>query len=66
VSGQQHAPASLYPRERLGTHFTRGWVGPRGGLDGWKISSPWGSIPGRPAFSSVAIPTELPGPLVEF
>ena len=40
VSGQQHAPAALYPRERPGTHFTGGWVGPRDGLDGRKISSP--------------------------
>jgi len=31
--GQKHAPAALYPRERLGTHFTGGWVGPRAGLD---------------------------------
>jgi len=30
VSGQQHAPTSLYPRERPGTHFTRGWMGPPG------------------------------------
>jgi hypothetical protein len=29
VSGQQHAQAALYPRERPGTHFTGGWVGPR-------------------------------------
>jgi len=28
VSGQQHAPATLYPRERPGTYFTGGWVGP--------------------------------------
>ena len=34
VSGQQHAPAALYPRERLGTHFTGGWLGPRAVLDG--------------------------------
>jgi len=34
VSGKQHAPAVLYPRERTGTHFTGGWVGPRAGLDG--------------------------------
>jgi hypothetical protein len=33
VSGQQHAPAVLYPRERPGTHCTGGWVGPRVGLD---------------------------------
>jgi len=30
VSGQQHAPAALYPRERPGTHFTilqeAGWA----------------------------------------
>ena len=29
-------PAALYPRERPGTHFTGGWVGPRAGLDGGK------------------------------
>jgi len=46
VSGQQHAPAALYPRERPGTHFTGGWVGPRAGLDGRKISSPPGFDPG--------------------
>jgi len=33
-SGQQHAPAALYPRERPGTYFTGGWVGLRAGLDG--------------------------------
>ena len=26
VSGQQHAPAALYPRERPGAHFTGGWA----------------------------------------
>ena len=30
VSGQQYAPASLYLRERTGTYFTGGWVGPQG------------------------------------
>ena len=33
VNCQQHAPAALYPREKLGTHFTGGWVGPRAGPD---------------------------------
>jgi hypothetical protein len=34
VSGQRHAPAALYPRERApGTHWTGGWVGLRAGLD---------------------------------
>ena len=46
VSGQQHAPAALYPRERPGTHFTGGWVGHRADLDGRKISSPSGFDPG--------------------
>jgi len=27
VSGQQHAPAALYARERPSAHFTGGWVG---------------------------------------
>jgi len=36
VSGEQHAPAALYPRERPCTHFTVGWVGPRVGLEGGK------------------------------
>jgi hypothetical protein len=40
VSGQQYAPAALCPRESAGTHFIRGWVGPKAGLDGPKISSP--------------------------
>jgi len=46
VSGQQHAPAELHLRERARTPFTGGWVGPRAGLDGRKIS-----IPDRPARS---------------
>jgi len=33
MSGQRHAPAALYPRERPGTHCTGGWVGPSTGLD---------------------------------
>jgi hypothetical protein len=34
VSGQRHAPATLYPRGKdPGTHCTGGWVGPRAGLD---------------------------------
>jgi len=46
VSGQQHAPAALYPWERPGAYFTGGWVDPRAGLDGWKISSLPGFDPG--------------------
>jgi hypothetical protein len=31
VSGQQHAPAALYLREKKpGIHFTEDWAGPRG------------------------------------
>ena len=36
------------PRERPGTQFTGGWVGPRADLDGRKISSPPGLDP-RPS-----------------
>jgi len=44
--------AAIYPRERPGTHFTGGWVGPRAGLDGQKISSPPGFNP-RPSSPSL-------------
>jgi hypothetical protein len=34
VSGQRHAPAALYPRELIpSSHWIRGWVGLRTGLD---------------------------------
>jgi hypothetical protein len=33
LSGNRHAPAAFYPRERPDTHCTGGWVGPRAGLD---------------------------------
>ena len=62
VSGKQHVPAAFYPRERHGTHFTGGWVGPRADLDGRKISSSLGFDPGPSSPQSVAIKTELPGP----
>ena len=65
VSGQQHAPAALYPPPPPGKTrypFTGGWVGPRGGLDGRKISSPPGLDSGPSSPYSVAIPTELPDP----
>jgi len=55
-------PAALYPWERPGTHFAGGWVGPRAGLDGRKISSPPGFDPGPSTSYSDAIPIELPGP----
>jgi len=42
MSGQQHAPAAIYPQERLGTHFTGGWVGLRAGPDGRKNLVPTG------------------------
>jgi len=47
VSGQQHAPAALYPQERPGTHLIRGWVVLRAGLDRRKISSPLEFYPGQ-------------------
>ena len=47
VRGERHAPAALYPRERPGTHCTRGWVDPKAGLDRCGKSHPhWDWIPG--------------------
>jgi hypothetical protein len=47
-----HAPAALYPRDRLGTR-TGGWVGPRTGLDRCGKSLPLTGIrsPDRPVRS---------------
>ena len=60
VRGQRHVPAALYPRERPGTHFTGGWVGPRAGLDRCGKSRFYrDSIPGTSSPQPVAIPTEL-------
>ena len=52
VSGQQHATAALYLREKHGTHFKGGCVGTRGGLERLKISSQPGFDPR--AFQPVA------------
>jgi len=56
VSGQQHAPAAIYPRERPGTHFTGGRVGPRAGLEGRKISFPpaFDPVPSSPRYTDGA------------
>jgi len=37
VSGQQHAPVALYRKERTGTRCKGGWVGPRTGMDRFKV-----------------------------
>ena len=47
-------PRPLYPRERLGTHCTGGWVGPRAGLKCGGKSPPlriW--FPGHPAHNEL-------------
>ena len=63
VRGQRHAPAAIYPRERPGNIVQE---------DGWAPGPVWTGAenlaltgirsPDRPARSSVAISTELPGP----
>jgi hypothetical protein len=68
VRSQRHALAAFYPRERPDTHCIEGWVGPEGRTGQVrKISPPTGirSLD-RPARSSVAVPTELPGPQGRF
>jgi hypothetical protein len=57
---QRHAPATLHPRKKPGTHFIGGWVGPRTGLDGCgKYRPQRDSIHGSSILKRVAIPTEL-------
>jgi len=52
VGRQRHAPASLTPGKRIGTHFTGGWLVARAGLDGCGKSRPTGiRSPDRPARS---------------
>jgi hypothetical protein len=55
VSGQRHAPATLYPGERY--YCIGGWVGPRAGLDtearGKIIYLCRGSNPDRPVVQPV-------------
>ena len=51
VSGQQHAPAALYPRERPSTHFTGGWWAQGPVWTGGKSRPHRDSIPDRPARS---------------
>jgi len=60
VSGQQHAPAALYPRERPGTHFRGSWVGRSGRAENL-VPTGIRSRTAQPG-SSVAIPTKQPGP----
>jgi len=62
VSGQQHGPAALYPgKDPVPIVQEAGWVtGPV--WTGGKSRTHRDSIPDRPARSTVAIPTELPGP----
>jgi hypothetical protein len=70
VGGQHRASAALPPpppRERPCTHCTGGCVVPRGGLDVCEQShSHRDSIPGMSSPEPHAIPTELPGPLMNF
>ena len=58
-------PDRNLPPKRPGPHFTGGWVGPRAVLDGAENLVPIRiRCTDRPARSSVAIPTELPAPLI--
>jgi len=57
-------PRPLYPRERPGTHYIGGWMGPWTGLDGCGKSRPHrDSIPEPSSPGRVAIPTELYRPM---
>jgi hypothetical protein len=57
---------ALYPRERPGTQWIRGCVGPRAGLDGCGISCPSKiRSPDRPALSESLYRLNCPSPLVK-
>jgi hypothetical protein len=64
VGGQCHAPATLYPRERPGTHYVGGWVGLRAGLDWCGKSRPLPEFDSvdRPARSQSPYRLSSPGP----
>ena len=65
MSGQQHAPAALYPRGKTRYQFYRRLGGPQGRSGRAESLVPTGfRFPDRPARGSVAILTELPGPQV--
>jgi hypothetical protein len=50
VVGQRHAPNTLLPEEKIGTHFIGGWVDARASVDGRRIFYPHrDSIPGPPS-----------------
>jgi len=64
VGGQQHAPAAYTPRKYpVRIVQEAGWA-PGPVWTGGKSRPHRDSIPDRPARSSVAIPTELPAPLL--
>jgi hypothetical protein len=57
VGGQRHAPATLSPGKRLGTHFIGGWVGPRASMNVCGKGRPTGiGSPVRPAHTNYALP----------
>ena len=63
VEGSASRPVAPYPQQRPRTHCTRGWVGPRVGLDRCRKSRPHrDSIYGLSGPWPVAIPITLPGP----
>jgi len=47
--GSASCPGRSLPRERPGTHCTRGWVGPRAGLDRCGKSRPHRDTIPRPS-----------------
>jgi len=67
LGGQRHAPATLPPGRRPGTHYTEGWVGPTTGLDRRGKSCPLTRIrpPSRPARIKALYRLRYPGPHVK-
>jgi len=63
VGDQRHVSGALPPEKRPISHSTRGWVGPRAGLDGYGTSRPTGiRSPDRPVRINLLYCLRYPGP----
>jgi len=59
-------PGRILPPRKTRYPFTGGWVGPRAGLDGRKISPHWNSIPDRPARNQSVYRLSYPARSVQY
>ena len=64
VNSQLHAPATVAPGKRRGTHFIGAWVGTKAGLDGCTKSLPTViRFPDPPSVASHYTDCAIPTPM---